>query len=152
MVQINGDNECEPLITSVILDKIHFNITVKDEHIPVVECRIHVIKEWCRALRHTLPFTCITRLLIVNMVKFIIRWINAFPSKGGLFNTYPRLLLIYKPLDYMNHCHLTFGSYVQTHDETHNANSIHPRTTGSLDLGPDNSTQGGYYFFLFVHW
>ena len=49
-------------------------------------------------------------------------------------------------MDYNKHCRVSFGSYVQTHEENIRTNSLQARTLGAITLGPDNSNQVGYYF------
>ena len=47
-------------------------------------------------------------------------------------------------LDYSKHFRLTFGSYVQVHDEPRPTNSPTARTVGAITLGPTGNLQGGH--------
>jgi hypothetical protein len=57
----------------------------------------------------------------------------------------PRTIITGHSVDYSKHCHLEFGTYVQTHED-HN-NSMATCTTGAIALRPIGNIQGGYYFF-----
>ena len=146
LTRANVDNEFDYLQSEMMRIGITLNTTSKGEHVPNVERKIRVLKERCRALRHTLPFKSIPRLMIIALVKFITRWINAFPTKGGIQTVSPRTLLTGTPIDFLRHCRLHFGSYVQVHEDNIQTNTSEAITTGAITLGPDNSIQTGYYF------
>ena len=69
-----------------------------------------------------------------------------FPDKGGIPNVSPRILTKGIKLDYIKHCRLPFGSYVQVHDEPSPTNSPTARTVDAITLGPTGNLQGGYKF------
>ena len=110
----------------------------------LVESRIRMIKERVRSLRHTLPFKIIPKLMIVEMVKYVIKWINMFPTKGGLVNRSPRMIMVVRSMDYNLQCRIPFGSYVQVVKETDR--TLKSRTTGEISMCPDESHQCGFYF------
>ena len=83
--------------------------------------------------------------LVIEMVSASTFWWNSFPPEGGISDTLsPRALIVGMEVDYLKHCQLEFGTYVQTHEE-HN-NSMTSRTTGAVALHLTGNTQGGYYF------
>ena len=144
---INADNEFEPLRKDLIKMGIATNITSANEHVPRIERRIRLIKERVRSIRHTLPYVTMPKSMVVDMVKFVVHWLNAFPVKGGISeNMSPGLIMTGKSVDFQLHCKQPFGSYVQTHEENSPRNSQQARTLGAITLGLNNSSQAGYYF------
>ena len=144
--QINADNSFEPLRGMLDTHGIHLNIAARSEHVPTVERRIRAIKDRIRALRHSLPFTILPKFLIVVLVKFVVRWMNAFPTTTSISELSPRTIITGLHADYTIHCKLLFGSYVQTHE--HNGtmhNSMEERTLGGIAMGPSDNKQGGYF-------
>ena len=144
---VNGDNAFEPLREGLSEMAITLNITAAKEHVPCIERRQRVIKERCQAIRHSLPFTTVPRIITVNLVMFVVHWLNAFPVKNGVSDTIsPGLLLTGKVPDFNKHCKLMFGSYVQTHEENTPRNNQVARSLGAIALGPDTSQQAGHWF------
>ena len=116
----------------------------RNDHIPEIERQHRVIKERAHACRSTLLFEVLPRLLLIEMVNNCALWINMFPAKGGISNVSPRTLMIGIKLYYSKNYRLSFGSYVQFHDEPSPTNSTTARTIGALTLGPTRNLQGGY--------
>ena len=143
---ISMDNAFTPLEGDLVSMSIIPNFVSASEHVPHIERRIRVIKERMHALRHTLPFRKVPKLLIRELGKFTVMWLNAFPNKGGLQDISPRVLITGVPLDYNIQCRLPFGAYVQTHEEVHIRNGPEALTCGAISLGPNMSTQYGYWF------
>ena len=113
----------------------------------MIERQIRVIKERVRAIRHTLPFKVIPLIMLIKMTYFSIFWTNAFPPKSGVSETIsPRKIITGQQMDYMKHCLLPFGAYVQTHEEPNPTNSLQARTIGAICLGPTGNLQGSYKF------
>ena len=63
------------------------NTTGASEHVPEVERQIRVIKERVRAVRNSLPYNIIPKLMIGMMVRYVVSWLNNFPSTGGISAT-----------------------------------------------------------------
>ena len=84
--------------------------------------------------------------MVKELGKYVVLWLNAFPTKGGLPSITPRELMTGVQLDYNQHCKLAFGTYVQTHEERHARNGPEARTIGAITLGPNMSSQSGYWF------
>ena len=148
LMRLNVDNEFMNLTSECLGIGITLNVAAANEHVPAIERRIRVIKERVRATRHTLPYKCMPKIMVVELVKFSVFWLNAFPAKGGVSTTLsPRTLLTGMGIDFATHCRLSFGSYVQTHEENFRTNGQQARTLGAITLGPDNSSQGGYNFY-----
>ena len=141
------DGEFAPLMVALEQLKILLNTTAANEHVPLVECMIRVLKERTRATRHTLPFSCIPRIMLVELVLNSCFWLNAFPPKGGVSETLShRAIVLGRTLDYKCHCSLPFGSYVQAHKEPTPMNSLESRTVGAIAMGPTGNIQGSHKF------
>ena len=67
-----------------LIPMINVNISAANEHVAEVEQRIRTIKERCRGIMGTLPFTYIPQQLIMGLVQFVTMWLNAFPCKTGI--------------------------------------------------------------------
>jgi hypothetical protein len=79
VVHANGEfAPLKPLIESITGGPV-VNLSSANEHVPEIEHRIRVVKERCRATRHSLPFERIpkipkimTILIVLNVVKLLI--------------------------------------------------------------------------------
>ena len=141
------DGEFEKIKPDLREIGINLNTTAANEHVPQIERQIRVMKERCRATRHTLPFKIIPLLMLIELVYFSTFWINCFPPKGGVSDHLsPRNLMTGTQLDYQKHCQLPFGAYVQAHEEPSPSNGMQARTVGAICLGPTGNAQGSYKF------
>ena len=121
------------------------NTVSAGEHVPEAERYIRTVKERVQSTYNTLPFQRMPALVIMEMVKTSIQWLNNFPPKGGVSPTMsPRAIITGKSFDYNKHCHIEFGAHAQTHEE--HDNSMATRTTGAIALRPTGNAQGGHYF------
>ncbi len=66
----------------------------KDEHVGVIERAIRVIKERCRCVCHAIPYKYYTKLMLRSLIAVVIRWINAFPSKGSISSTMSPAMIV----------------------------------------------------------
>lgn len=74
-------------------------------------------------------------------------WLNSFPVKGGISQTFsPRELITRRKLDAKLHCKTVFGSYCEVHDEPTLSNTMQRRTHPAISLGPTGNLQGSYKF------
>jgi len=70
-------------------------MTVTKEHVSEAEQNIRTIKERTRGIIGTLPFKYIPRRLKMEIIYFIVLWLNAFPVKTGVSSVHsPRELLV----------------------------------------------------------
>jgi hypothetical protein len=123
------------------------NLATASEHVPKIERRIRVVKERCRAVRHSLPFDRIPKLMMIQLVLHVTKMLNHFPTKAGISDTIsPRTIMTGKTLNYKKHLSLQFGEYCQVHQEDTPRNSQLPRTIGAICLVPTGNVQGGYYY------
>jgi hypothetical protein len=106
-----------------------------------------VIKERSRAIGSTLLFKSMPNRVIVELINVVILWINAFPPSSGVSKTYsPRTIMTGSILDYVKHCKLPVGAYVETHEENTPTNTMKERTRAAICLGPTANFQGSYKF------
>ena len=92
-----------------------------------------------------LPFTRLPRIVLIQLVKNAVFWLNSFPSKDGVSSQHsPRRIMVGYEVTYKRHVRIPFGAYVQTH-ESH-SNDMSQRTMGAICLGPTGNRQGGHWF------
>ena len=73
-------------------------------------------------------------------------WLNAFPHVDGISQTLsPKEIITRFKVNFLQHCKLEFGDYVQTHEE--HTNDMRSCTIGALSLCPTRNSQGGFYFY-----
>lgn len=139
------DGEFQVLAGNLAELGVVLNTAANDEHVGDIERYIRTVKERCRCVYTTLPFTRMPARLVIEMVHYSVFWLNCFAPINGISEKLsPRAIVTGIAIDYDKHCMLQFGTYVQTHEE-HN-NSMLSRTTGAIAMRPTGNVQGGYYF------
>jgi hypothetical protein len=92
-----------------------------------------------------LPFKYIPQIVLIQLVKNVIFWLNSFPAQDGVSTTMsPRCIMTGQEIDYNKHVRLEFGEYVQTHEE--HDNTMTDRMLGVICLGPTGSEHGTHWF------
>ena len=115
------------------------------EHVAQIERSIRVIKERFRSTYHRLPFQALPKAMIRVGVMEAARWINTFPAKGGVSDTYsPRAIVTGKGIDYNKQCKTAFGTYVQATNKTNPTNTMAPHTIGCIYLRYMEGHETGY--------
>eukprot|EP00536_Pseudo-nitzschia_multiseries_P019053 jgi/Psemu1/58689/gm1.58689_g len=110
VIMILADGQFKGLQHSLAKQQITLNIVSKDEHVPEIEC---VYSE--------LPFDWLPKRMVVEMVRTIVFYQNAFPWARGVSNTIaPTTIVTGMAPDYNRHFHTPFGTYAQTRNETTN--------------------------------
>jgi hypothetical protein len=72
---VHADGEfapLKPLIESIPGGPV-FNLASANEHVPEIERRIRVVKERCRATRHSLPFEWIPKIMTIRIVLNVVK-------------------------------------------------------------------------------
>ena len=88
-----------------LMSQVVCNTTAAKEHVSKAERSIRTIKERTRGIIGTLPFDYMPRRLKMEIIYFVVLWLNAFPAKTGVSQVYsPRELLVRWKLDYTLHC------------------------------------------------
>ena len=68
-----------------------------------------------QALTSSLTYKAIPRSMVIEIVKFIMLWLNDFPANIGASKTISRRRIIMgMDLDFKRHCKVEFGAYCQT--------------------------------------
>jgi hypothetical protein len=147
IINIVGNSEFECTLGAVATNlQSELNICGEDEHVPDIERCICTIKERTCCTYSVTPFDHFPLRMIIEMVFLSVFWVNAFPHKLGISQQLsPRTIVTGLHIDYLKHCRIQFGQYVQTH-EKHN-NTMTSRTIGALALRPTGNQQGGHYFY-----
>jgi hypothetical protein len=147
ITMVHADGEFAPLKTLIeaMPGGPMVNLASANEHVPEIEFRIRVVKERCRATRHSLPFHTIPKLMMIHIVLNVVKLLNFFPTKGGVYDTLsPNTIVSVETLDYKKHLSLQLGQYYQEEDNPHNSQIA--RTNGVISLGPSGNIQGGFKF------
>jgi hypothetical protein len=86
------------VVQTVLMDKefdtvaskcptLPINTTAANEHVPEIERTVRFVKERARGLENTLPFTGLPKLITIELLHFIVLWLNNFPIKSGFAPT-----------------------------------------------------------------
>jgi hypothetical protein len=83
------DGEFEAMRGDLANLGIALNEVARDKHIGNVEWFIRTLKERMRAICNSLPFTNMPPhiVLVIEMVKHAVYWLNAFPHPNGVSDT-----------------------------------------------------------------
>jgi hypothetical protein len=87
-------------------------------------------------------------LLCIYLIQYVVFWINNIP-KDGQMQSPKEMIMGEQILDTKFICKLPFGVCVQAHDDLEITNTMLPRTTGAINLGPSNM-RGGHQFLSLV--
>jgi hypothetical protein len=146
---VHADGEFAPLkpLIESIPGGPEFNLDSANEHEPEIDRRIQVVKERCRATRHSLPFERIPKIMTIHIVLNVVNLLNLFLTKGVVSETLtPKTIMLGETLDYKKHLSLQIEQYCQVYEEDHHRNSQLARTKGAISLGPSINLQGGFKF------
>ena len=95
----------------------------------------------------TLPFTHIPRQMNIEIIYFMVFWLNAFPVKTEISGVYsPQELLVQWHLKYNKHCRVLPGTYCEVHDEPVPSNTMKSCTHAVIAMGPMGNLQGSVKF------
>ena len=118
-------------------DRTVVNTSASQGHVAEIERQICTIKERCRAVASTLLFEVIPKLIVANIVYFVVLWMDVFPVQNGVSKVYsPRSIVTCTKLSWKRHCKVLFGSYCEVHDEPDPSNHVKLRTHEMIDVGP----------------
>ena len=93
---------------------------------------------------HQLPYNGYTKLMIIEIVIGVTKFLNAFPNEDGIDQGLsPYAIIFGTPKLNYNNIKLTFGSYVNIYDGIDN--TMKSRTVGEIALRASNE-HGSYYF------
>jgi hypothetical protein len=84
----------------------------------------------------------------IDFVYFMVLWMNAFPVKSGISQTFlPQELLVWWQLDYKKKCCVPPGTYCEIHDKPVPINIMAWWTHEGIMLGPTGNLQGSVKFY-----
>ena len=137
IIEIHADNEFKKIEKNIL--PIRLRTVGVDEHVPEVERSIQTLKNESRSVCHAMPYKCIPRIMIRELVKQGNEFLNAFGNEDSLATGLsPRNILDNLPhVDY-NDLKYEFGQYVQLHVTQKFTNNMKSRTIGAIVLGPNN--------------
>jgi len=144
VIEVHADKEFEKVETDLL--PVHLRICGIDEHVPEIERSAQTQKNKNRAICFTMPYKCIPRLMVREIVKQGNEFLNAFGTKDSISDGLsPRNIIDNLPhVDY-NDLKYEFGQYVQLHVTEKLANTMKSRTIGAIVLGP-RRIQGQYNY------
>ena len=70
------------------LPNVFCNFAGAREHVPVIERKIHTVKERGRGIINVLPFATVPSRVIIELIHHVILWLNCVPSKVGISTIY----------------------------------------------------------------
>ncbi len=124
------------------------NLASANKHIPEIDRKIRVIKEWVRAVIYSISFNSLPAWMLVHAVSFVTKQLNLFQMKGGLLlKLSPKQIMSGEMVQY-KFCAMGFGRYCHIHEEDQPRNGMVARTQGTILLGPSGNAQGGHKFFI----
>ncbi len=71
-----------------LMPTIECNTTAAKKHVSKAEQTIQTVKERTRGLLATLPITHMPKQMKIEFVYFMVLWMNAFPVKSGISQTF----------------------------------------------------------------
>ena len=94
-----------------------------------------------------LPYEHMTIWMIIDIGKYLVRMINAFPTNSGISRNYrPHIIMTGNQIESKNHNQRPFGAYVQVHNDRNVTNKIIDMNQGTIYLVPTGNLQGMYKF------
>ena len=103
------------------------NTSAAREHVTEIERQIRTTKEHCRAVVSTLQFEIIPKLMVTNIVYFVVLWLNAFSVQNGVFKDHsPSSIVIHTKMNWKRHCKVLFGTYCEVYGEPDPSNDMTP--------------------------
>ena len=144
VVELHADKEFEKIATDIL--PVRLRICGVDEHVPEIERSVQTQKNENRAVCFAMPYKCIPRLMVREIVKQGNEFLNAFGTKDSISDGLsPRNIIDNLPhVDY-NDLKYEFGQYVQLHVTEKLTNTMKSRTIGAIVLGP-RRIQGQYNY------
>ena len=138
-------------IRDVVLDEANtdLNTAAPNEHIPEVEKNVRTIKDRVRCMLHGMPYKKIPRSMKAELVITTVTLLNMIPRRAAVSDRFsPRELVTGMSLEYKKHLKTTPGKYCLVHEDNIRTNTMAPRATRAIAIGPDFNLQGSYRFYL----
>ena len=92
--------DCEFEKVKAQLPTIVCNTTAAKEHVAEAERQIRTVKERSRGIRATLHFSSVPKRVKIELIYFIVFWLNSFPVNSGISRQFsPREIILRWQLD-----------------------------------------------------
>ena len=130
------------------LHSIMCNTTAAKEYVAEAERQIRTAKERSRGIKATLPFSSLPKQVKIELIYFIVFWLDALPVRSGISRKFSlwEIILGFQ-LDIKKHSRVMFGEYCEVHNEPTLSNMQQHQTHEALALGPTRNTQGTVKFY-----
>jgi hypothetical protein len=144
VTEIHADKEFEKVENDVL--PVRMRICGVDEHVPEIERSVQTQKNENRSTCYAMPYRCIPRLMVRELIKQGNTFLNAFGSEDTIApGLTPRNIIDNLPhVDY-NDLKYEFRQYVHLHLSQPQTNTMSQRTVGAIVLGP-RQIQGQYNY------
>ena len=84
---------------------------------------------------------------MIEMIIFMVLWLNAFPPDSGTHQIYsPRKTIMDRNLDYIKNCRVEFWTSAETYDDATPTNTVAELSTEDILLGATKNFQHRYKF------
>ena len=135
ITDIHADNEFQKIQNEVLPVRLHLCGT--DDHVPEIERSVQTQKNENRSVCHAMPYKCLPRIMVRELIAQGNSFLNAFGSKDEVGQGMtPRNIIDNLPhVDY-NDLKYEFGQYVQLHIQEKVTNTMKSRTIGAIVMGP----------------
>ena len=81
--------------------------------------------------------------IIINLIKFVVMWINVLPHKNGVSSTLsPREIVLNLKMDFKKHCRVKFGAYVEASADEIIRNTLRDRTKSVSPFAQQGTCKG----------
>ena len=98
---------------------------------------------------HTITYQYYTKLMIQSLISYVLNWLNAFSTKGGISKTTSPYLIIKGKINTdFNKDRFVFGSYTLVYTGT-SSNMTRP-SMSSIALKKSNHYGGHYFMSLYT--
>ena len=143
--RIHGNNEFAPLNDWLTENVATLEKCDTNQHVPQIERTNRFLKERIQCLRVDMPFKCLPRRFIIELVKRATIMINSLTLEGGVNNAISARAIVTRKVLHIPPCKL--GEYVQAKVPTTNETDKE-RIVDALYIGPNNNDTGHWVFKL----
>jgi len=147
VVHSDGEGALAALSDHLQTIRVKYNPSGPNQHVPIVERKIRVLKERARCIINTLPYT-LPHVMLYWLLAYCTYCINLFPHKSSNYTASPRELLLGRKVNFTKDVRMEFGEYIQATSPHSVRNTMSPRTEGAIALCPVGNIQGSIFVYL----
>ena len=121
ITDVFADNEFNQDAFREMLLPATLHICAKGEHVPIIERSVRTVKERARSVCNVVPYTKMTRLMVISLLEGVERWLNIFPNTSG-DEPAPSPAMVIEGREYpsSDQKRIAFGKYAMVHVGTKN--------------------------------